>query len=73
MSRTRIDMYHTDQMHVRALTAKCYLDLSGWGYYYISKVMQESNTVHEQTTYVMCDTNTFSHVIPLFLMALRIS
>ena len=49
------------------------LGFSGWGYYHIPKAMQDSNTVQEQATYVMCDSNTFPYVRPLFLMALRIS
>ena len=46
---------------------------AGWGYYNISKVMEDSNTVQEEATYMMCDSNTFSYVRPLFLMALQIS
>ena len=34
--------------------------LSGWGYYHISNAMHDTNTVEEQATYVMCDSNTFS-------------
>ena len=36
------------------------VSLPGWGYYHISKSMQDSNTAQEQATYVMCDSDTFS-------------
>ena len=39
----------------------------------MSNVMQDTNTVQEHATLVMCDSDTFYHVGPLFLMGLRIS
>ena len=56
----------------REIIYQCFT-LPGLGYYYISNAMQDTDTVQEQATYVMCDSNTFSYVIPLLLMALRIS
>ena len=55
------------------LNKHTYIHIAGWGYYHISKAMQDTNTVQEQATCVMCDSNTFPYVRPLFLMALRIS
>ena len=40
---------------------------AGWVYYHISNVTKET------TALVMYDPNTFFYVVPLFLMALRIS
>ena len=42
-------------------------------YNHISNAMQYSNMALETTTLVMYDPNTFFYVVPLFLMALRIS
>ena len=47
--------------------------LSGWVYYHISNAMQYSNMALETTALVMHDSNTFFYVLPLFLMAQRIS
>ena len=46
---------------------------TGWVYYHIFNAMQYPNTALETTALVMYDPNTFSCVVPLFLMALRIS
>ena len=47
--------------------------VASWVYYHISNAMQYSNTALETTALVMYDPNTFFYVVPLFLMALRIS
>ena len=45
----------------------------GWVYYCISNAMQYSNSALETTALVMHDSNTSFNVVPLFLMALRLS
>ena len=42
-------------------------------YYHISNAIQYSNTALETTALVMHDSDTFFYVVPLFLMAQRIS
>ena len=44
-----------------------------WDVYYISNAMQDTNTVQEKSTLVMCDTNTFSFVMQLTYVDLQIS
>ena len=62
-------------MHVVLITfvSDTWDNISGSGYYHISNVMHDTNTVQEKPTSVMCDSNTCSCVAPLFRMALRIS
>ena len=45
--------------------------LSSWVYYHISNTMQYSNTAMDNTPLVMCDSKSFSYLMPLFLMALN--
>ena len=47
--------------------------VSGGVYYHISDAMYYSNTALATTALMMHDTNTFFYMVPLFLMALRIS
>ena len=47
--------------------------LPGWVYSHISNATQYSSTALEDTPLMICDSNTFFYVVPLFLMALRIS
>ena len=46
---------------------------SDWGYCHVSNAMYDTNTVQENPTVVMCDSNRFFYVVPNFLMALQIS
>ena len=49
------------------------MQLPCWVYYQITNGMQYSNTALETTPLVMGDSNKLFNVVPLFLMALRIS
>ena len=76
MFRTYFILVGTSQdFHVNPISLAIFSKASytGWVYYYISNVMQYSNTALETTALVMYDHNTFFYVVPLFLMALRIS
>ena len=69
---TNLELVKIQSIHVPALLF-VQLNISGWVYYCISNAMQYSNTALDTTALVMHDSNTFFYVVPLFLMALRIS
>ena len=48
-------------------------NIPGVIYNLISNAVQYSDTALETTPLVMCDSNTFFYVVPLFLMTLQIS